>query len=84
MGWAFFLRLSSTVSTYSATFPTGPPPKKKYVDINGNISEDKRQSMLRYLARYVDIPFSKGQGRVPGRTLTCPLSRQGNSTENCN
>ena len=60
------------------------PPQKKYVDINGNISEDKRQSMLRYLARYVDIPFSKGQGRVPGRTLTCPLSRQGNSTENCN
>ena len=44
------------------------PPQKKYVDINGNISEDKRQSMLRYLARYVDIPFSKGQGRVPERT----------------
>ena len=45
-----------------------PPPKKKYVDINGNVSKDKRQSMLRYLARYVDIPFSKGQGRVPERT----------------
>ena len=44
------------------------PPKKKYVDINGNVSQDKRQSMLRYLARYVDIPFSKGQGRVPERT----------------
>ena len=44
------------------------PPQKKYVDINGNVSKDKRQSMLRYLARYVDIPFSKGQGRVPERT----------------
>ena len=43
-------------------------PQKKYVDINGNVSKDKRQSMSRYLARYVDIPFSKGQGRVPERT----------------
>ena len=43
-------------------------PQKKYVDINGNVSKDKWQSMLRYLARYVDIPFSKGQGRVPERT----------------
>ena len=70
VGWACSLRLSPTVSTYSTTFPTGKKKKKKYVDINGNISEDKRQSMLRYLARYVDIPFSKGQGRVPERTCT--------------
>ena len=26
---------------------------KKYVDINGNVSKDKWQSMFRYLAKYV-------------------------------
>ena len=33
---------------------------KKYVDINGNVSKDKWQSMFRYLARYVDILKSVG------------------------